>query len=159
MQTVEQTVSRATPGPWDAYVTDDGFKVYQTDGRGNGDHIMCVKGEPVSEANARLIAAAPDLLEVARYILACYDQEVAQIQRPGEQKDITRLAGTIAGCHVNVGINVDAFADRIRDAVSKAEGTKRPECGVRDCGVERAFGLQVCENHARGMAAAFDQAR
>lgn len=142
------TASAHTPGPWDLEPSDSGdasvgcaatpavvFAGIPNDDRFRHVDIAVVgpteygndeDGHPLyygnADANARLIAAAPDLLEAARYILAVYDQQVATIQRPGDQSDITRLAGTIAGCHVNIGINVDAFADRIRAAVAKAEG-------------------------------------
>ncbi len=51
-----------TSGPWDAYVTDDGFSVFRNEGGHSGDHIMCITDDPESLMNARLIAAAPDLL-------------------------------------------------------------------------------------------------
>jgi hypothetical protein len=85
-----------TLGPWDCYIDNDGFAVYQTDGKGNGDHIMCIPGDEESKANARLIAAAPDLLEAlktARRVLevACgteapYIREAFKVIDPAIQK-------------------------------------------------------------------------
>jgi hypothetical protein len=58
--------TKHTPGPWAAAPTDGGFAVYEDDGEGNGDHIQCIPGHPRGEANARLIAAAPELLSALR---------------------------------------------------------------------------------------------
>lgn len=59
-------MAKHTPGPWRAYFQPEGgFGVYQDDGHGNGDHIMCVSigtKRQITEthANERLIAAAPE---------------------------------------------------------------------------------------------------
>ena len=60
-------MSAYTPGPWD-YHTADGaatphIAIYAPDEEGNEiDRIADVYGAPLNEANAELIAAAPDLL-------------------------------------------------------------------------------------------------
>ncbi len=54
-----------TPGPWDVVLVFNsaqdtvGIEIYQDD----GSHIACRSGDPEAKANARLIAAAPELLE------------------------------------------------------------------------------------------------
>lgn len=50
------TASKHTPEPWDSYVDEQGsWNIFDT----NGHDVVCV----TNEANARLIAAAPELLE------------------------------------------------------------------------------------------------
>ena len=65
-----------TPGPWTVDYTDDNLRIYAGDlliGEVNGstEHIE-VRGldEETTEANAWLIAAAPDLLAALERILA-----------------------------------------------------------------------------------------
>jgi hypothetical protein len=55
-----------TPGPW--FVTPDGAAVYEKDGYGyRGDTVCGLPSRSDSRAaNARLIAAAPDLLEALK---------------------------------------------------------------------------------------------
>lgn len=60
-----------TPGPWRAVLDNDSrdpISIFQDDGTGNGDHIMAIAGDPESEANMRLIAAAPDLLSALKLV-------------------------------------------------------------------------------------------
>ena len=64
-----------TPGPWRVWCskTDDGritvLEVCETQERGRHSHFASVaKHWPAAEANARLIAAAPDLLECLRAV-------------------------------------------------------------------------------------------
>jgi hypothetical protein len=67
-------MSKHTPGPWECHIQSatghainalSVFDVYQTDGNGNGDGIACrLPGDPESDANARLIAAAPESHEL-----------------------------------------------------------------------------------------------
>lgn len=52
---------------------------------------------------------------------------------------------------------MDRAQDR-REARQKAEARAAMVCEVRYCGTKRVPGLRVCEYHARGMAAASDQA-
>ena len=59
-----------TPGPWEAREHSDGshwFVDYQQGGEG----YTLVDG--LSEADARLIAAAPDLLKAAELVIAWYE--------------------------------------------------------------------------------------
>ena len=67
-----RTMSRHTPGPWMAQIAreETGFRMVRTyvlDGA-SGDPIAHVQanGMAEEEANARLIAAAPDLLDALR---------------------------------------------------------------------------------------------
>ncbi len=55
-----------TPGPW--AVNEDGWKVESEKEHGwiNDGWIVCSTHGPDAEANALLIAAAPDLLEAAK---------------------------------------------------------------------------------------------
>ena len=56
-----------TPGPWNVYFDDEGVVI-----RAGGDVMGMIINGLRMEANARLIEAAPELLQVARdYILLC----------------------------------------------------------------------------------------
>ena len=64
--------SNRTPGPW--------FNVGDTDIRANqanqnGDHVATIwsVGEVETKANARLIAAAPELLDIAEQAVAAFN--------------------------------------------------------------------------------------
>lgn len=64
-----------TPGPWTALGTDfDGFDIYRrapNEPGGLGEHIAEIDHEDATDiANARLIAAAPDLYEALEQIAA-----------------------------------------------------------------------------------------
>lgn len=98
--------SKHTPGPWKAY----GFMITGGDFRQVADCNMPV-GTPGREedatvdedqANARLIAAAPALLESLRELLECMDDEVPVfvLENP----------------------KVDACLERARSAINKATG-------------------------------------
>jgi hypothetical protein len=58
-------MNKHTPGPWAVYLNQDTnqFEVFHDEGRGYGRMLAHIVGERSSfEANARLVAAAPDLL-------------------------------------------------------------------------------------------------
>lgn len=101
-------MSKRTPGPWEAKQADDGSAKYWITGDrwigqvGNGTHGA--DSHAFAEANSRLIAAAPDLLEALKAIneAACYVTE----EDPSTQRMGLLLIGTIA-----------------RDVIAKAEGT------------------------------------
>jgi hypothetical protein len=57
-----ESMSKFTPGPWEAVGTSVYFRGLV---RGGFD----IRGCPNSEANARLIAAAPDLLEALKEVV------------------------------------------------------------------------------------------
>lgn len=76
MKTLTKTV-KPESGPWTVVIDNDSadpIRIFHDDGTGNGDHIRMIAGDPQSMANARLISAAPDMLQemfVARtYIIA-----------------------------------------------------------------------------------------
>ena len=68
------TTTKHTPGPWECYIPFIGVNSNDTDDKGNyywqiepktitfDEQYLCITGW-MSEANARLIAAAPELLE------------------------------------------------------------------------------------------------
>ena len=108
-------MSRPTEGPWvyDLGERDDDFEIYQDD-VGTGAHIATAHGEP----DARLIAAAPDMLaalkncellalEAFKFIDA--DQEMKAM------KLLKALAGELPSYRPDI--------DQIRAAIAKAEGT------------------------------------
>lgn len=100
-----------TPGPWtfsqSAQYGDTRFYVAQADGAPYTPHYSDVatliaetvndERKSIQEANARLIAAAPELLDALRYVVAVYDK------------------GTC-------GSTVEMAFDRARAAIAKAEG-------------------------------------
>lgn len=61
-----------TPGPWQVQLDEtsaDPLAIFQDDGTGNGDHIKLIAGDPETEANLRLIAAAPETAAERDYLL------------------------------------------------------------------------------------------
>lgn len=101
--------TKHTPGPWKVYAECDQIVVAEDSvygvqvadcGKPNGDEYQPREGE--AEANARLIASAPELLEALKYALAFLD-------RP----DITTYEWyKLAPEHVG----------KFRSAIAKAEG-------------------------------------
>ena len=65
--------SKHTPGPWEAGdlepFTDGGATYVYADKAPEGKRLPAIALEPNSETNARLIAAAPDLLEACKGML------------------------------------------------------------------------------------------
>jgi hypothetical protein len=76
-----------TPGPWAARKLGPPSYTWQVDSGGGPIAVIttpqppfATKGDPArSEANARLIAAAPELLAVARGFVAIYGREGAYV--------------------------------------------------------------------------------
>jgi len=60
--------TRHTPGPWQTWENGDGEYGIER----NGDSLGTMEGQN-AKANARLIAAAPDLLEAARSMIDWQD--------------------------------------------------------------------------------------
>jgi hypothetical protein len=91
-----------TQGKWNLFIQDDnGFGIT------NGDSVIAIAGEgdlPENEANANLIAAAPELIEALQSI---NDLEVdfGFSDRQAQLQDWARKVGRIA-----------------REAIAKAEG-------------------------------------
>lgn len=71
-------MSKHTPGPW----TQIGTAVYFPDVKGGFD----LYGSPDAEGNARLCAAAPDLLEALEGLVEYIDRMhcIGHIQRPAQ---------------------------------------------------------------------------
>lgn len=65
-------MSKHTPGPWRTYLDANGDQ-HIVDSNANPDHLLVVSCGPpsnkYSEANAKLIAAAPDLLNHLKSLL------------------------------------------------------------------------------------------
>lgn len=106
-------MSKHTPGPW--YTGNDGIiwrrnpnELYQNGGEIAGEMMLAQAykgwdgkkyvGYPV-EANARLIAAAPDLLETAKAVVERWDSPLWREQE-----------------------HTSTFINRLRAAIAKAEG-------------------------------------
>ena len=69
------TKAAHTPGPWDCFVGNaDGRGLIRIEQYGTGQHIASMQRGAVSEANARLIAAAPDLLEAMQACVRSYEE-------------------------------------------------------------------------------------
>lgn len=64
--------SNYTPGPWD-FEAEPGYGVYVGNDDGNVAEVLCDQvriTDPIAIANARLIAAAPDVLRSLEELLA-----------------------------------------------------------------------------------------
>lgn len=104
-------MSKHTPGPWEASEIDDGFDCghvirmgesiaspyhYASHHRIEYDHGCDPEDNrdqfEEAEANARLIAAAPDLLEAARVILASIDEQGTPLSRSAIEDTPLRAA-------------------------------------------------------------------
>ncbi len=89
-------MSKHTPGPW--YIQDDLI-------RGDYGYVADINGGLINEANARLIAAAPELLAA----LQIAHEEMVDLQ-PFEDEDTTGQA------------TWHAKIRQIAEAIAKAEG-------------------------------------
>jgi hypothetical protein len=78
--------TKHTPGPW---VLRDGTPLFRVVG---GEHRTTVAGDISNDANARLIAAAPDLLAALEAIEAYEDSEPAPGTREAEISAMRRAA-------------------------------------------------------------------
>ncbi len=100
-------MSTHTPGPW---VYDEGIVYPQEDHAGQA-WIADIRGAVDADANARLIAAAPDLLQALKDILHTLEQE----QDVYDGADGTPRANEAMRYLAEHG-------DAIRAAIAKAEG-------------------------------------
>lgn len=98
-------MSAHTPGPW--LITDSGTFVYALNGRGSNRFWLSVSAagpdhatQAEREANARLIAAAPELLEALQWYV---DNDGTNIGQPGNEP-------------------YEAGLNRARAAIAKATG-------------------------------------
>lgn len=90
-------MSKHTPGPWFVREPDNG--IYDTDDEianvvARGPYGLNTLAEDVELADARLIAAAPDLLETLRDIVAVYAHVINR--GPRESALLTRARAAIA---------------------------------------------------------------
>jgi hypothetical protein len=89
-------IEKHTPGPWAIGLEsdDDRFQVIAS----TGEHICYVELDPVG-SNARLIAAAPDLLAALKWAVDCSDMNLDDLD-----------------------LDTCAALDAARAAIAKAEG-------------------------------------
>lgn len=66
---VHKNPSAHTPGPWEVTESGDQLEIMQVDGKS----IAVVLDEPEAMANARLIAAAPELLAIAKILATQFE--------------------------------------------------------------------------------------
>lgn len=87
-----------TPGPWIQDRSCEGRTVVANDPNGIAFNLAHLPGEhPMQEANARLIAAAPDLLEACKPALEMLDcAEMERMKLRGKAKTIRQLRAAIA---------------------------------------------------------------
>lgn len=69
-----------TPGPWDYWFRSDGTNVGPS-----ADEVVAVVARVPGDADARLIAAAPELAEVAREWFTIFNQLPRSIMGPKER--------------------------------------------------------------------------
>lgn len=105
------TVNQHTPGPWRGARDEDKYDepfghVYAADGR-QVAVATYITGLTTVRDNARLIAAAPDLLALAAQVATFWNDPLAF----GDEATVTRLAGQFA-----------PLAYAARNAIAKAEG-------------------------------------
>lgn len=117
------TQSKHTPGPWKAVPEGSGsWTIYPVDGPRDG--IVTSFGQyrdrENKEADARLIAAAPDLLEALKGYIALRDQKLA-IKYSDENTSEVEKAAIRKVVADNI-IALLAHDDKARTALAKAEG-------------------------------------
>lgn len=91
-------LSTHTPGPWNVEPAvpgeASGVHVFAANPAGcseDGD-LVTIADFIENDANARLIAAAPDLLKACRVLLAIYDAELGGIGHPGVREARATIA-------------------------------------------------------------------
>ncbi len=68
--TVARPTTAHTPGPWAYEVDESGASVFMDDSDPGRAYVAEVSSQPEQTANARLIAAAPDLLAALKRVMA-----------------------------------------------------------------------------------------
>ncbi len=81
-----------TSGPWEARYEQMAYIVYADDQPGGLARIVCYPAEE-ERANARLIAAAPDLLEALQEIVAWYGHHSGGPMLAAAREAIARAEG------------------------------------------------------------------
>ena len=102
---MKSTDTKHTSGPWEILAVDDKWSL--SPWRAVNISGSVVQGTPpMSESDARLIAAAPDALDALKELVAEFDVEnEREMQQPGV-----------------IGINETEGVKRARAAIAKAEG-------------------------------------
>ena len=100
-----------TKGPWEISATGTEWDICMA---GGGDMLADLSGCPNAEANARLIAAAPELLEALQGYVAHIESCRAAWEEDGAERN-TKMHG------LAVALN-NIFGDRIEEAIAKATG-------------------------------------
>jgi hypothetical protein len=96
-----------TPGPWAVrthWSNKEAFEVYPTHGGNDPDfgewsaivEVGDCQYEEESEANALLIAAAPDLLNAVRFLLSNPDNRISKADRDAAYAAIAKATGGAA---------------------------------------------------------------
>lgn len=92
----QETRAKHTPGPWHAESSGEPLAGWMVLARGQGNCVCStsnLKGR--AEANARLIAAAPELLDAAKLVLVDLDHYVSN-HGPGPDVRLATLRAAIA---------------------------------------------------------------
>ena len=91
---IEKNEVRHTPGPWKAVLVE-GHRLGGRNGAARYDVLAMnppdFVADRLTEANARLIAAAPDLLAACRAVLECLGRTLAPDYLP-ETRELLRAA-------------------------------------------------------------------
>jgi len=85
-------MSKHTPGPWGIYFNSkDDFVVRKMFDDGTESHAVARVHS--GAANARLIAAAPDLLNAVRFLLSNPDNRISKADRDAAYNAIAKATG------------------------------------------------------------------
>lgn len=119
-----------TPGPWEARPRGigAGYGVYTVGARPSAGAICRIAGSEVkpAEANARLVAAAPELLATLKVLAAWID------------------GCDWSGCNESTAGGVREDLETARAVIAKAEGIGEPACLPASDGVAKnAHGAQL----------------
>jgi hypothetical protein len=84
-----------TPGPWECApsVIGEGVTIWATDPFYGIAKVLDLTGKPENEANARLIAAAPDLHEALDWLLACVLAEFEEVHPDDKEERLILACG------------------------------------------------------------------
>jgi hypothetical protein len=120
--------TKHTPGPWHIYqggnIGDDGFTIAPV---GEGGYvaefwppIRSERKQPEMFANARLIAAAPDLLEACKRL--AMERHTHRTDPNNEHGCLTCGQNFRSEVHYRVGESSDTDLELARAAIAKAQG-------------------------------------
>mgnify|MGYP001613520285 CR=1 FL=1 len=109
---MNETKTRHTPGPW-TYIKANIWETWVIVGARDGERIAETAATCPCEADARLIAAGPELLDALADILACADR---LIHHPN-------WADTLRGLNV-LADELNLSLERAKVVVGKAKGNE-----------------------------------